>query len=416
MFLIETTTQLQQIAESKQKIKLIVPIRSSNNKHQYTDTTSFIYCKTEEESFVINVNHIDAGSCNPTKVEVKELIHSDTLVYGSRYCGIGGIDYEMVYFDEHGESFRLQDHIEGLYKNYNRLQENINDCIPILKWIEKLDQLPIPQIKHWHKDYTNNIRALGRIEKVGIKIDPTKMILSGSNGDMAYTRYNPYTITGRPSNTFGGINWVALNKSDGSRSGVISRWDGGKLVSLDFESYHLRLIAKVVGYKFPNGISAHQHLAEFYGCDYESAKSRTFRYLYGGLDDLTKGIPFFQSCSEWIDKLWQDFIISGKIVTPIFKREISHERVENPNPQKVFNYQLQALETEVNYKKLQTIVEALEDYKSKLILYSYDAILIDTHPDETDEVTKLVKEIMEMGGFPTRAYMGDNYDNLGFIG
>ena len=37
---------------------------------------------------------------------------------------------------------------------------------------------------------------------------------------MFYSEYNLFTSTGRPSNRFGGINFAALNKKDGSRETV----------------------------------------------------------------------------------------------------------------------------------------------------------------------------------------------------
>ena len=40
---------------------------------------------------------------------------------------------------------------------------------------------------------------------------------------------------------------------------------------MDFDAYHLRLIADKIDYEFPQG-SVHEHMAEFYGVDYEEAK------------------------------------------------------------------------------------------------------------------------------------------------
>ena len=78
-----------------------------------------------------------------------------------------------------------------------------------------------------------------------------------------YSEYNPYTSTGRPSNRFGGLNFAALNKSDGSRKQFISRFSNGVLVEMDFDAYHLRLIADKIGYDFPSG-SVHEHMSKFY--------------------------------------------------------------------------------------------------------------------------------------------------------
>jgi DNA polymerase I-like protein with 3'-5' exonuclease and polymerase domains len=229
---------------------------------------------------------------------------------------------------------------------------------------------------------------------------------------LVYTKYNPYTITGRPSNRHLNVNYSALNKSDGSRECFVSRWDGGTLLQFDYESYHIRLIARMCGYEFPKGVTAHQHLADLYGTDYETAKGLTFKYLYGGLDDFARGIPFFQKVEGYIRGVYQKFVISGRLTTPLYKREIHFGRIEGSTEQKVFNYLLQALETEINYMKIDKVLKWFDGKKSKMVLYTYDAFLIDTHPDERDEILKSVATIMEEGNFPVRAYEGTNYNNL----
>jgi DNA polymerase I-like protein with 3'-5' exonuclease and polymerase domains len=215
-----------------------------------------------------------------------------------------------------------------------------------------------------------------------------------------YKNYNPYTVTGRPSNRHLNVNYSALNKSDGTRESFVSRFDSGTLLQFDYESYHIRLIAKLCGYEFPKGITAHQHLADLYGCDYETAKKVTFTYLYGGLDDNARQIPFFVEVEKYIRELYQKFVISGRLTTPLYKREIHFSKIEGATEQKVFNYLLQALETEINYMKISEVLDYLSDKKSKMFLYTYDAFLIDTHPSERDEILKSVPTIMERGNFP----------------
>ena len=142
----------------------------------------------------------------------------------------------------------------------------------------------------------------------------------------------------------------------------------------------------MVGYDFPTGVTAHGHLAESYGVDYETAKGITFRYLYGGLDEAASEIPFFQAVQTYTDKLWAGFVVSGYLTTPVFKRRIHFTRIEEPNKQKVFNYLLQALETEINYRKIGELLDGMEGKMSKIILYTYDALLIDVHPAEREWV------------------------------
>jgi hypothetical protein len=54
----------------------------------------------------------------------------------------------------------------------------------------------------------------------------------------------------------------------------------------------------------------------------------------------------------------------------------------------------------------------MREMKSKPILYTYDAFLIDTEPSERERVLSEVKTLLEVGGFPVRTYEGNNYNNL----
>jgi hypothetical protein len=62
--------------------------------------------------------------------------------------------------------------------------------------------------------------------------------------------------------------------------------------------------------------------------------------------------------------------------------------------------------------KISEVLEYLEGRMSKMILYTYDAFIIDTHPIERENILNDIREIMEKGGFPVRAEEGENYNNL----
>jgi len=105
-----------------------------------------------------------------------------------------------------------------------------------------------------------------------------------------YSQYNYYTMTGRPSNAYRGFNFAAMNKEDGTRAAFCSRFDNGALVEMDFDSYHVRLIARLIGYDLPTS-SIHDYLGQFYfGVSQltdeqrDESKQITFRLLYGGID------------------------------------------------------------------------------------------------------------------------------------
>jgi len=421
MNLIEDKQSLQTFLKGNPIITLIVPVWSSPKVHPFGNRISFVYYRTHTNDGIINFNHIDANKLN--KFELDTIIQSDTIVLDSRYISKLGYDFEWLYFEEYGKPFLFNEFAESLYRGYRREFEELNDCIPLMKWYELLNTLPNLTLKtETNVRYSSAIRTLGRLEGAGVKVDREKFLDSFNfpehhlkKNSIVYTQYNPYTITGRPSNRHTGVNYSALNKSDGSREAFVSRFPNGTLLQFDYESYHLRLIAGLIGFKLPTDISAHHHFANIYGTDYETAKGITFRYLYGGLDDEARKIPFFQKVEEYIKTAYQKFVLSGRLTTPLYKREIHFGRIEGATEQKVFNYLLQALETEVNYMKISQLLDKLGDRMSRPILYTYDALLFDVHPIERDDILRIVKEVMESGGFPVRIYEGTNYDNLSVI-
>jgi len=375
MNLIETNDILLSFYKSSPKVALMVPVWSSPKAHEYDTSISFVYLRTEKSDYLINFNHIDAKQCKMAALRL--LVNENTLVYGNRYIGSKGIDYEYAYFEEYGKPFILEEFAEEVYRGYRVDFKYLNDCIPLMRWYEILKKIPqISEIKPWYRKYSDSIKTLGRLEGAGVKVDEENFIdrfhfnKEYLPKGFAFTKYNPYTVTGRPSNRHLGVNWAAMNKSDGSRGNVVSRFKGGTLIQFDYESYHIRIIGKMVGYVFPEGETAHEHLAKYYGVSTEESKALSFKYLYGGLDEFAKGIPFFQK---------------------------------------------QALETEINYKKIEEVLEWCDGRRSKMILYTYDAFLIDVHPQDRDNLLKDLKFILERGGFPVRAYEGSNYDNLELI-
>ena len=420
MNLIETNNALLAFYKSNPKIDLIVPVWSSPKAHEYDTSISFAYLRTKDSDYIINFNHIDAGQCRQAALSM--FANENTLVYGNRYIGSKGLDYEWVYFEEYGKSFIFNEFADGVYKGYRSDFKYLNDCVPMMRWYELLKTIPlISEIKPWYRKYSDSIKILGRLEGAGVKVEEEKFIDRFHfnkeylpNG-FAYTKYNPYTITGRPSNRHLNVNWAAMNKSDGCRSNVVSRFKGGTLIQFDYESYHIRIIGKMVGYVFPEGETAHEHLAKYYGVTTEESKALSFRYLYGGLDEFAKTIPFFQKVDEYVQSVYQKFVISGKLTTPLYKREIPFQRIESANEQKVFNYLLQALETEINYTKIDDVLKWCDGRRSKMILYTYDAFLIDVHPQDRDNLLGELTTTLERGGFPVKTYEGTNYDNLEVI-
>lgn len=297
------------------------------------------------------------------------------------------------------------------FQNKYWSRDDVNCIIPEIKQKERLNLLK-QKLKDYNKpdskiyeNYKNLAKAFRDIESNGLY----------TKDGYEYTKYNIYTLTGRPSNANNGINYAALNKDDGSRKRFISRFDKGLLIEFDFDAYHLRLIAELTKYKFDNN-SVHEQLGkEYFGKDklttqdYEMSKAMSFRLLYGGIPKNFKKIPFFDSIKDYIFSLWDIYNKKGYIETPIYKRKLYKECFENVNPQKLFNYQIQAFETESNVEMIKLLFKELNGYDSKLILYTYDSFLIDFNPKDGK---KLIKSIEKVLRFPTTIVYGNNYNDL----
>jgi DNA polymerase I-like protein with 3'-5' exonuclease and polymerase domains len=231
-----------------------------------------------------------------------------------------------------------------------------------------------------------------------------------------YTEYNVYTATGRPANRFGGVNFAALNRDNGERSMIKSRFKDGNILMFDYDAYHLILVSKLVGYDFPTDINIHEYLGRQYFDkvelteeEYSESKSVSFEILYGGIDEsVAEAIPFFRKALDFIDELWKKSQDMGYTESILSKRRIY---TKDFNKNKLFNYILQNYETERNITVIQKILSKIKSSETKLILYVYDGFVFDMHPDEKllgDEL----QFIIEDGGFKTKKFIGKNFHEL----
>jgi hypothetical protein len=88
-----------------------------------------------------------------------------------------------------------------------------------MKWYELLKSIPDSfEIKDWYRKYSDSISLLGKVEGAGVQVEEEKFIdrfsfdLRYINGGKVYTQYNPYTITGRPSNRHLNVNTLLFLK------------------------------------------------------------------------------------------------------------------------------------------------------------------------------------------------------------
>ena len=302
---------------------------------------------------------------------------------------------------------------------------DINTIIPVVKHYEKCEQIFEETEKYIKKTPTSfqfyNTMATNTffwIESQGIGVDKKKLenhfdyndAAYSLNGSKIYTQYNLNTTTKRPSNSFNGINFAALSKTNGSRKAFIPEND--KFLEFDIDSYHPSLIANQIGYELPKDKGFHQHMAEVYKVDYEKSKELTFKQLYGGVFKEYEELEFFKKTKSLINRLWGDYRRKGEIQVPVSEYNLNRNELEEMNPQKLFNYYLQNLESATNVRILWDIMkDVLRGKNTKLVLYTYDSFLFDYDNTEKDIKPKLEK-IFKTYNLKIKAKHGTNYNSL----
>jgi hypothetical protein len=104
------------------------------------------------------------------------------------------------------------------------------------------------------------------------------------------------------------------------------------------------------------------------------------------------------------------------VETPIFKRKITEHHIKEPNPNKLFNYILQATETEIAIPVIRELNKFLRKRKTKAVLYTYDSVLFDfCRFDEKDTLSGIVNIMRKDNRFPIKLYVGDSYASLNQI-
>jgi len=299
-----------------------------------------------------------------------------------------------------------------LYRRFPDLL-TVNQLVPITKHYEVCEQV-YDDLEHRvntavNPFYNDKVTLVfNAIERNGIKIDKNEFEkhFHPVENDVVYTSYNYKTLTTRPSNKFGGVNYAALSHKDGSRKSFIPRND--IFVEFDISAYHPTLAAMLVDYDFGSG-DIHQSFADMYKVDYAKAKELTFKQLYGGVFDNYKDLPFFKATSEYIRTTWETFQTEGVITCPISKYEYKRDVLENMNPQKLFNYILQNMETSLNVEVLFRIFKLLKGRNTKLVLYTYDSFLLDVDNSEL-EVLEQIKQVFYKLKLQLKEKNGINYD------
>jgi hypothetical protein len=258
-------------------------------------------------------------------------------------------------------------------------------------WEDLKDNITKDKNRYYEFYNSKTSVVFNAIERSGLRVHvPTfEGYFHPIDSEYVHTQFNLKTTTTRPSNKFKNVNYAALNKENGCRSSFIPR--NSKLVEIDISAYHPSLAARLVNYTFPTS-DIHSHFSSLYKVDYKKAKELTFKQLYGGVFKEFKELEFFQKIEKYIREIWNKFNSEGFIECPVSNFVYTKEGLGEMNPQKLFNYILQNMETSVNVLVLWDIFRILRGCKTKLVLYTYDSFLFDFDENEV----KVLEEIREV--------------------
>ena len=271
------------LLEYRKNSNLIYVRLSDEEKHVMNNRISFIYVKSKTNEWVINVNNGDGLGI---KVEaLQQLLDTQHPQLIFNYKAISqilnftkGLDIDLARFIEYGyHDIELGDNgLNQFYKSKFKSEPYLNDSIPMVKQIELIQQYVSKFSINIDKNtiqYIDDVtKAFSYIESSGLKVDGDYVLnynpVHLTKDNYVYTQYNLMTSTLRPSNRYGGVNYAALKKDTGERKAFISRFDGGELISCDFEAYHPRLLMDII-YQMKLNSTANvkemQWMKDFYG-------------------------------------------------------------------------------------------------------------------------------------------------------
>ena len=404
-----------------------VDIISSNDQyHPKLTFTVAVYVRPidYDHGFIIPINH-DEG-LNIDKQRVSQFLSSIDILYtlDKKYLLYHfnlqqAIDisllYSMVKFEKLLVS-RENKTINYYYSKFSNFK-NVNSLIPITKLyegcekvyeqIEDIIELNAPPGFDFYNKTATNVFFL--LEQSGLGIYYDAFIKMFNPRDPLYnivdntvlTYYNLYNATSRPTNAYNSVNFAAIPKTEEHRRCFVPK--GDYFVELDFDGYHLRLLCDQVDYPLSDE-SAHKQLAKQYfnkeeitDEEYNQAKQINFHAIYGKIPEKYAFLSVFEKIDGFIKSLWKEYETNGRVLAPISDKPFTKE-LKDMHPQKLMNYIMQSLETSRNVLILKDVLRYLKDKKTKLVLYTYDALLFDFFKEDGEETLNELKENLDSGG------------------
>ena len=425
-YIVEQESKLENL-QRLSKLGLYVDVISSNNLyHPKLTYTTAVYIRPvhSKHGFIIPIDHSEG--VNVAKERVYDILFSASKLYtlnkkellyhfNLQEATDLSLLYSMTHYDRL-EYSRDNTTLNYFYNKFNNFKQ-VNQLIPLSKLYESCENvyesvkdtidLEIPEGFDFYNKTATNVFFLLEQSGLGIYYEQFNEMFKPRNplyntvNNTVLTSYNLYNVTSRPTNAFNSVNFAAIPKSEKHRKSF--RPTGDYFVELDFDGYHLRLLCEQIEYELSNE-SAHEQLAKQYfnkeeitEDEYDKAKQINFHAIYGKIPEKYAFLPIFTKINDYIKDLWKRYENDGEVLAPISRKPFT-SKLKDMNPQKLMNYIMQSLETSRNILILKEVLRYLQDKKSKLVLYTYDALLFDFYKEDGKETLEELKEILESGG------------------
>ena len=426
---------------------IVIPIYKDVNLHYSINELLliYVYIIKDKKGYILPINTDDCLNISHEDLSefYKHLSDGSTPKYVINKSHIINLipNLDDKYFDVRVIEYICKNRVDTQYDDYTIAHRfiyhlhytltNLNTLIPVAKHYEYLDNIknkilnlldtcPGINFEEAFKKLNNiMLPTLTSIEQNGIYVKPGFSREDIVHDEYIHTEYNIFTTTNRPTCNFRGYSFSSIPKDSMDKKHMVSRFGkNGQMILLDYNSYHLYLISNIIGEAFTENI--HSHLGKIYfGKDvlteeeYNSSKTITFKMIYGGIDHEFLQIPFFEKIQQFTDELWKAYSADRGIYTKYFKRKFNADQLESMNSQKLFNYYLQSLETENTILRLHQLQDFMTNLKSKVILYIYDAVLLDYNLSDGKENLNQIISILDLNGkYPMSIYYGDNYADM----
>jgi hypothetical protein len=424
-YIVEQESKLENL-QRLSKLGLYVDVIASNDMyHPKLTTTVAVYVRLldSQHGYIIPINH-DEG-LNVAKERVYQLLSSASTLYTLDKKNLlyhfnlqQATDISLLYSMNTFNKLEYTKESSVLNHFYNKFStfENINQLIPISRLYEACEKvydqikhtfsLPVPVEFDFYNKTATNVFFLIEQAGIGVYYKPYTELFKPRDpryntvDNTILTYYNLYNATSRPTNSFNSVNYAAIPKTLEHRK--CFKPQGDYFVEFDFDGYHLRLLCDQINYPLTSE-SAHKQLAKLYfekdeitDEEYAEAKQINFHAIYGKIPEKWAFLDIFQRIDSYIKRLWSEYETNGEVLAPISGKHFT-KQLKDMNPHKLMNYIMQSLETSRNILILKEVLRYLKDKKTKLVLYTYDALLFDFDKEDGKETLEKIKEILESG-------------------